>query len=101
MSARVINRKATCSSRGCAVSTGAVVVSEAISTDMSGSPSEEPGRLHQKHDRHDDENDGVRSFRVEHFRQTFDQTEQEPGDDRAKDGAHAADDHDGKYDDNE
>src|SRR5436309_13238876 len=96
-----MSRNTICSSRGFATSTGAVIVSETVSTDMSGGPSEQAGGLHQKDDRHNDENNSIGSLRVEHFGQAFDHTEQEPGDDRTKDRAHPADDDDGEHHDNE
>src|SRR5947209_8864011 len=92
ISAKVINTKAICSSRGFATSTGAVIVSVTVSTDISGSPSEESGRFYQKHDRHDDEHDRVRSLGIKHLRQAFDDAEHEAGDDRAAERPHAADD---------
>src|SRR5215471_4480403 len=57
-------------------------------------PAEETRGPHEEHEGHDDEDDGVGGFRVEHFGQPLDDAQREAGDDGARDGAHAADHHD-------
>src|SRR4029450_2192241 len=63
----------------------------------SGSP-EQAGRLDQQHDGHDDEDHRVGGFGIEHLGQPLDDAKHEAGDDRAHDGAHAADQDEGKAD---
>src|SRR6516165_6062583 len=55
--------------------------------------------FHQKHDHHDDEDHGVRSFGVEDLGQTLDDAEPESRDDRTEYRAHSADHDDGEDDD--
>src|SRR3546814_6366629 len=57
---------------------------------------EQAGRLHHQHNGHDDEDDGVGGFRIEYLGQALDDTEGKAGDDGAENGAHAADDENGR-----
>src|SRR5829696_1358588 len=62
----------------------------AIGSLISGRAPEQAGRLYQQHDSHDYENDRIGRLRIEHLRQSFDETEPEAADDRAEDRLHAA-----------
>src|ERR1700730_7501586 len=68
---------------------------------MSGAPSEQAGRADQQHDRHDDEDHGVRRLRKEHLGEPLDDAEAEAREDRAEDRAHAADHHHGEHHDDQ
>src|ERR1043166_9981517 len=89
-----ISRNAIVSLRPSAQFAGAVMVSMAA---MSRPPPEQAGGADQQHDRHDDENHGVRGFGEEHLGETLDDAEPAAGDDRAHDRAHAADHHHGEH----
>src|SRR5574343_1851027 len=62
---------------------------------------EQAGRADQQDDDHDHEDDHAGGFRVEHLGHALDQPQPEPGQDRAHDRAHAADDDDGEDDDDQ
>src|SRR3546814_13352461 len=47
-------------------------------------PAEQAGRLHDQHDRHDDEEHRGRSLRIEHLGQSLDVTEPAAGDTRSE-----------------
>src|SRR6266545_7310439 len=82
--------KATSWCRGVAGRAGASVVALARAT--SALLAEQARRLDQQHQGHDDEDHGVRGFRVEELGQPLDDAERETGHDGAHDGAHASDD---------
>src|SRR5215212_12174467 len=103
-SATTISTKAICSARLLAWPTGAVMSDTAGAPSiaaMSGPSSEQTGGSHQQHDRHDDEDHRIGSFRTEHLGETLDHAEAEAGDDRTHDRAHAADHHHRKHHDDQ
>src|SRR5512145_293850 len=59
----------------------------------SGSLAEQAGGFDQQHHHHDHEDDGGGGLGIEHLGQSLQQAEQEAGDHRAQDRAHAADHH--------
>src|SRR4051794_1494557 len=73
----------------------------ALTSAISLGPPEQARRLHEEHEGHDDEDHHAGRLRVEELREALHQPEAEPGDDRAQDRAHAADDDHGEYDDEE
>src|SRR5215217_3113017 len=102
-SAATITTNAICSARLPAWPTGAVIAETAgapSTAAISGPPSEQAGRAHQQHDRHDDEDHSVGRFREEYLGQALDHAKPEAGHDRAHDRAHAADHHHGEHHDN-
>src|SRR5579883_341972 len=70
-----------------------ISVSSSFTAAISPRPPEEPRRLDQQDDDHDDKYDRIRRFGIEDLGQALDHAKREAGDDRAHDGAHAADHH--------
>src|SRR6267154_1885633 len=70
--------------------TGASSWTAGISRTPSSLRAEEARRLDHQHDRHDDEDHGVRRLRIEHLGQALDHPEREAGHDRAHDRAYAS-----------